>query len=42
MGGYKEYKIYDMLKRKSIIIRYIIFIALIFIVTAMLTIPITK
>ena len=42
MGGYKEYKIFDMLKRKSIIIRYIIFIALIFIVTAMLTIQITK
>lgn len=42
MGGYKEYKIFDILKRKSIIIRYIFFITLIFIVTAMLTIQITK
>ena len=36
MGGYKEYKIFDMLKRKSIIIRYIVFIALIFIAMTML------
>ena len=35
MGGYKEYKIFDMLKRKSIIIRYIVFIALIFIAMTM-------
>lgn len=31
MGGYKEYKIFNMLERKSIIIRYIAFIVLIFI-----------
>ena len=42
MGGYKEYKIFDMLKRKSIIIRYIFFIALIFIITTMLIIQTTK
>ena len=42
MGGYKEYKIFDMLKRKSIIIRYIFFIALIFIVTTMFIIKSTK
>lgn len=42
MGGYKEHKIFDMLKRKSIIIRYIIFIVLIFVVTSMLIIEITK
>jgi hypothetical protein len=28
MGGYKEYKIFDMLMRKSIIIKYIVFIIL--------------
>lgn len=37
MGGYKETKIFDILKRKSIIIRYIVFITLIFIVTTMFT-----
>jgi len=42
MGGYKEHKIFDMLKRKSIIIRYIVIIALIFIVTAMFIIQLTK
>ena len=42
MGGYKEYKIFDMLKRKSIIIRYIIFITLIFIITTMFTVKATK
>jgi len=42
MGGYKEYKIFDILKRKSIIIRYIIFIMLIFIVTATLIVQFTK
>ena len=42
MGGYKEHKIFDMLKRKSIIIKYIVFIALIFIVTIMLKVEITK
>lgn len=42
MGGYKEYKIFDMLKRKSIIIRYIFFIALIFIVTVMLLVQTIK
>ena len=36
MGGYKEHKIFDILKRKSIIIRYVILIALIFIVTSIL------
>lgn len=35
MGGYKESKIFDILKRKSIIIKYIVFIALIFIITTM-------
>jgi len=42
MGGYKEYKIFDILKRKSVIIRYIFFIVLIFIVTTMLILEITK
>lgn len=42
MGGYKEYKIFDMLKRKSLIIRDIIVIAFIFIVTAMLAIEVKK
>jgi hypothetical protein len=42
MGGYKESKIFDILKRKSIIIRYIVFIALIFIVTTMLIVQTTK
>ena len=42
MGGYKEYKIFDMLKRKSIIIRYIVFIILIFVVTAMFNVQLTK
>lgn len=42
MGGYKEHKIFDMLKRKSIIIKYIVFIALIFVVTAMLVVQVTK
>jgi len=36
MGGYKEHKIFDMLKRKSIIIKYIVLISLIFTVTTML------
>jgi len=36
MGGYKETKIFDILKRKSIIIRYIVFITLIFIITTFL------
>jgi len=42
MGGYKEHKIFDMLKRKSIIIKYVIFIVLIFIVTTMLLTKATK
>lgn len=42
MGGYKEHKIFDLLKRKSIIIKYIIFIVLIFIVTTMFVIQTTK
>ena len=42
MGGYKEYKIFDMLKRKSIIIRYIVFIILIFVVTTMFNVQLTK
>ena len=42
MGGYKEHKIFDILKRKSIIIKYIVFIALIFVVTAMLVVQVTK
>ena len=42
MGGYKEHKIFDILKRKSIIIKYIVFIALIFIVTTMFIIQLTK
>lgn len=42
MGGYKEHKIFDMLKRKSIIIKYIIFILLIFIAIIMLLTKITK
>ena len=42
MGGYKEHSILDMLKRKSIIIKYIVFIALIFVVTLMLFIETTK
>lgn len=42
MGGYKEHKIFDMLKRKSIIIRYIVFIVLIFVVTAMFVVQVTK
>ena len=42
MGGYKEYKVFDILKRKSIIIRYIVFITLIFVVTAMLIVQQTK
>lgn len=42
MGGYKEYKIFDILKRKSIIIRYIIFIALIFFITTMLIVQVAK
>lgn len=33
MGGYKEYKIFDMLMRKSIIIKYIVFIILILTIT---------
>lgn len=36
MGGYKEHKIFDMLKRKSIIAKYIVFITLIFIIIVML------
>jgi len=31
MGGYKEYKIFDLLKRKGVIIRYVVAIALVFI-----------
>lgn len=42
MGGYKEHNIFNMLKRKSIIIRYIFFIALIFIITSVLVVYITK
>lgn len=42
MGGYKEVKIFDILKRKSIIIRYIVFITLVFIVTTMLIGQTTK
>jgi len=42
MGGYKEHKIFDILKRKSIIIRYVILIALFFIVTSMLILQTTK
>lgn len=42
MGGYKEHKIFDMLKRKSIIIRYIISITLIFLITTMLVVQVTK
>lgn len=42
MGGYKEFKIFDMLKRKSIIIRYIIFITIIFMLTTMFMIKATK
>lgn len=42
MGGYKEHKIFDILKRKNVIIRNIIFIVFIFIVIAMLLIDITK
>lgn len=42
MGGYKEHKIFDMLKRKSIIIKYIVFIVLIFVVTSVLLVKITK
>lgn len=42
MGGYKEHKIFDILKRKSIIIKYIVLIALILIVTLALKIEITK
>lgn len=42
MGGYKEYKIFDMLKRKSIIIRYIFFITLIFIITTMFIVKTTN
>ena len=42
MGGYKEYKIFDMLKRKIIIIRYIVFIILIFVVTTMFNVQLTK
>lgn len=33
MGGYKEHKIFDMLARKSVIIKYFISITLIFIIT---------
>lgn len=36
MGGYKESKIFDMLKRKSIIFRYIVVIVLIFVTITML------
>ena len=42
MGGYKEHKIFNLLKRKSIIIKYIISITLIFIVTIMFASQITK
>lgn len=42
MGGYKEHKIFDILKRKSVIMKYIIFIALILIVTLMLKVEIAK
>lgn len=35
MGGYKETKLFDILKRKSVIVRYIVFIAVVFIVTTM-------
>lgn len=42
MGGYKEHKIFDMLKRKSIIIKYIVLISLIFTVTTMLISETTK
>lgn len=38
MGGYKEHKLFDMLKRRSVIIKYIFFIVLIFIITASLII----
>jgi len=31
MGGYKEYKIFDLLKRKGVIIRYVVAIVLVFI-----------
>ena len=42
MGGYKEHKIFDILKRKSIIIRYIAFIVLIFIIIATWTVQHSK
>lgn len=42
MGGYKEHKIFDILKRKSIIIRYIFLIVLIFCITIMFLIQINK
>lgn len=42
MGGYKEYKIFNILKRKSIINRYIFFITLIFIVTIMFFVQVSK
>lgn len=42
MGGYKEYKVFDILKRQSIIIKYIILIVFIFIATTIFIIQITK
>lgn len=42
MGGYKEHNLFDMLKRKSIIIKYIFVIALIFIITLSLIIQNAK
>ena len=42
MGGYKEHKIFDMLKRKSVILKYLFCIILIFIITAVLIIQTTQ
>lgn len=36
MGGYKEHKLFDMLKRKSIIIKYVFLIVFIFFITGAL------
>ena len=42
MGGYKEYKVFDIFKRKSIIIKYIFFIVLIFLIMTIRIVQQTK
>ena len=42
MGGYKEHNVFDILKRKNIIIKYLVFIVIIFVVTALFIIQVTQ